>query len=197
MNQYKRMTRNVAPMVVGNAVLLLSCCAGPRSLDSAIIAADEQAYLGAVSGSSSTPRDLFFRERAAQSHQSVEQVMAADLALSTTKNPFSARKDPTAVSRGAVIYKYNCMNCHGVHADGRGPESVEPTEPMDFHRFSTRFAVTLHGGAPSRWFRVIDEGTVSESGQDPLGNPLVMESFHDTLAREQIWLVVTYLQSLQ
>ena len=193
----RRVTDGVFSCVTAGALLMLNCCAGPRSLDTAINAVDEQAYLGAMSGSSSTPRESFFRERAAQSQRSIEQIMAADLAMSATKNPFNARKDPVAVSRGAVIYKYNCMNCHGVEADGNGAEVPQPTESMDFHRFSTRFAVTLHGGAPSRWFRVIDEGTVSETGVDPQGKPLVMEPFHDTLAREQIWLVVTYLQSLQ
>ena len=89
------------------------------------------------------------------------------------------------------------MSCHGADAKGSGPEMTQSTEEMNFHRFSTRFAVTLHGGAPSKWFRVIDEGVASETGVDVEGRPLVMKPFHDILAREQIWLVVTYLQSLE
>jgi mono/diheme cytochrome c family protein len=64
---------------------------------------------------------------------------------------------------------------------------TQPTSNMNFHRFGVRFAVTLHGGAPRKWFDRISNGVVG---------PPAMPAFKDTLAREQIWLTVTYLQSL-
>jgi mono/diheme cytochrome c family protein len=162
----------------------------------AIRPADEQDYMLAVSGKADAPRTAFLRAKANQTGQSYAEAEAADLALSTTSNPFNARRDPDAVSRGAVIYKHNCMRCHGANADGYGPDVSAPTSDMGFRQFSTRFAVTLHGGAPSKWFRIISDGVMSSEAVDAGGLPLVMAPFRETLAREQIWLTVTYLQSL-
>ena len=36
----------------------------------------------------------------------VDEARTRDQSLSTTRKPFTARKDPTAVSRGAVVYKH-------------------------------------------------------------------------------------------
>lgn len=189
-------TAGCGVLTLVGAAITMHGCAGPQPLDKAIHANDEQAYLGAMSDAALTPREAFYRARAGSTGMSVEEVKAQDVALSTTKNPFSARHDPEAVSQGAVLYKYNCMNCHGANADGHGSDVPTPTDEMNFHKFSTRFAVTLHGGAPSKWFRIINDGTTSAQGHDANGQPLVMEPFSDKLAREQIWLIVTYLQSL-
>jgi mono/diheme cytochrome c family protein len=178
------------------AATFTSACSGPQPLHIAVQEDDEQAYLTMLADDEAiSPREAFLRDRARTAGQSIEQAIAADELLSTTKNPFRAKKDSRAVSRGAVIYKYNCMRCHGADVDGRGPDMTEPLPEMDFHRFATRFAVTIHGGAPSRWFRVIRDGLTSEHlGAD--GQPLIMQPFARELSQEQIWLVVTYLQSL-
>jgi mono/diheme cytochrome c family protein len=183
-------------MMAGTIGLAMHACSGPQPLHVAIRPADEEAYLGVLANESQTPREAFLRTKAVASGQSFEQVEAADRAISATENPFRARHDPKAVSQGAVIYKYNCMNCHGANADGRGPEASQPTDAMNFHRFATRFAVTLHGGAPSKWFRIISDGATAAEANESHDKPLTMEPFRDKLAREQIWLVVTYLQSL-
>lgn len=71
--------------------------------------------------------------------------------------------------------------------------ATHPTK--DFHAFGKRFAVTLHGGAPRAWFKKISEG-YGETVNYPSGSGPAMPTFKDTLAREQIWLAITYLQSL-
>ena len=81
------------------------------------------------------------------------------------------------------------------NADGAGTDLAQPVEALSFHDFGTRFAVTLHGGAPKKWFRTINEGA------DPLevdwtDQPIVMQGYKEQLSREQIWLLVTYLQSI-
>ena len=197
-NQFSptKLTTSASLAAMAGIAIILHACSGPQPLDIAIRPTDELAYLGALSGDGVMPREVFLRAKSNATGKTFEQVEQEDLSLSTTKNPFNAKKDPEAVSRGAVIYKYNCMNCHGIDATGHGPEMPQSSEEMDFHRFSTRFAVTLHGGAPSKWFRIIDEGVTSEMGVDAEGKPLIMKPFHDNLAREQIWMVVTYLQSL-
>jgi len=65
----------------------------------------------------------------------------------------------------------------------------------DFHAFGKRFAVTLHKGAPRSWFRKINEG-YGDTVTYPDGAGPAMPAFGQKLAREQIWLVITYLQSL-
>jgi mono/diheme cytochrome c family protein len=93
------------------------------------------------------------------------------------------------------MYKIHCARCHGVNADGEGPSALPDHQATSFKTFGKRFASTLHGGAPRKWFRVISEG----SGEDvdyPDGRTSAMPPFGNKLTREQIWLVITYLQSL-
>ncbi|MFQ5590391.1 MAG: c-type cytochrome [Phycisphaerae bacterium] len=170
-------------------------CSGPIPLSVAIHSADEDAYLTYIHNRAQSPREAFYAWKAEMNGRSVAEVRVADNALSTGHNPFSARKDNRAVSQGAVIYKYNCRSCHGERADGRGRDVTYPQPTMDAHRFAKRFAATIHGGAPRKWFRRISEGRTSEI-VNPDGTRNTMPPFANTLAREQIWLVITYLQSL-
>ncbi len=73
--------------------------------------------------------------------------------------------------------------------DGGGAEMGKRAQ------FGKRFAVTLHGGAPRAWFKKISEGFGAPVTY-PTGPGTAMPAFKDVLAREQIWLVITYLQSL-
>ncbi|GMV97965.1 MAG: hypothetical protein AMXMBFR83_23180 [Phycisphaerae bacterium] len=170
-------------------------CSGPRPLNEAIRPADEQAYLAALREHPEPPRLAFYHWKARTTGRSLSEVERADQALSTTRNPFDANRDPVAVSRGAVVYKAHCLTCHGENADGRGPTMPALLPRMDFHAFDKRFAVTLHRGAPRTWFRKINEGYTSEVVNAD-GSLNTMPPFKDTLAREQIWLAITYLQSL-
>ncbi|MCG3181522.1 MAG: hypothetical protein BIFFINMI_03918 [Phycisphaerae bacterium] len=171
-------------------------CSGPRPLGVAIRPADKEAWSAAVAANPSrTPRDIFLAQRARETGQSVEQATAADAALSHTRNPFDANKDPEAVSRGAVLYENYCSRCHGPDADGRGPDMPRVVESMNWHAFGTRFAVTIHRGAPRSWFSKIHDG--HDGGAKAAdGRALVMPAFKDELAVEQIWLLITYMQSL-
>ena len=177
------------------AALLLWACAGPQPLSRAIRPTDKAEYDKLVPTPAASPRQAFLQARARERGISVAQAEQQDLALPTNHNPFSARHDPAAVSRGAVLFQANCTQCHGPNADGAGTNLKQPVPELSFHDFATRFVVTLHGGAPRKWFRTIDQGAepLQVDWQD---QPIVMNAYHDTLAREQIWLLVTYLQSL-
>jgi mono/diheme cytochrome c family protein len=177
--------------------LILSCCSGPQPLSRAINPADETEYLAMIGDPNETPRRVFLQARAAKQELTIDEAEQQDLALSTTKNPFNARSDQDAVSRGAVIYKHECLMCHGENADGRGPAMPVAIPAMDFHRSGMRFAVTVHGGAPRSWFRTIHDGTsVEVEDNDGTSLTLDMPAYGERLAREQIWLVITYLQSV-
>lgn len=176
-------------------LLGVGACSGPQPLNVAIRAADESAYTEALDQHASSPRDAFLAWKASLTGKPVAELATADAALSTTSNPFNANRDPVAVSRGAVIYKAHCMRCHGEEVRGGGKDMLPEHPCKDFHAFGKRFAVTLHGGAPRAWFGKISEGFGPEV-RYPGGSSRAMPAFGDQLAREQIWLVITYLQSL-
>jgi len=176
-------------------MLVIWGCAGPQSLRTAIRPVDEESYRSAIEKHSETPRQAFYEWKAETTGQAVDEIEQADQSLSTTRNPFDANRDSVAVSRGAVVYKVHCMSCHGENADGRGPAMTAQLPRMDFHAFDKRFAATVHRGAPRAWFRKINDGYVSTIVNAD-GSTNSMPAFRDVLAREQIWLAVTYLQSL-
>jgi mono/diheme cytochrome c family protein len=185
----------VTVLGIGAITVAVSSCSGPQPLAVAIRPADEAAYYRFLSLHRDTPREAFFAWESASTHQPVEEVARADAQISKTRNPFDAHRDPAAVSRGAVIYKAHCISCHGENTDGQGSAFFEPTPKMDFHTFGKRFASTLHRGAPRTWFKKIDEGYTSKHTNADDSHSK-MPAFGDTLAREQIWLAITYLQSL-
>lgn len=179
-------------------IMVATCClgcSGPQPLSVAIDPATESAYFDALNSVKKDARQAFANWMAKERKGSAEKILEADAGLSTTKNPFDANADPQAVSRGAVIYKAHCMRCHGENVDGRGPAALPDHPGKDFHAFATRFAVTLHRGAPRSWFRKITEG-FGEEVEYPEGRSTAMPPFGDKLTREQIWLAITYLQSL-
>lgn len=177
------------------AALIVAGCSGPQPLSMAIRPADEAAYMQSLKQNANSPRQAFFALKSRESGKSIPEHEQLDAQLSSTGNPFTARTDHAAVSLGAVIYKTHCANCHGDKADGRGPAMPVALATLDFHSFSKRFAATIHGGAPKAWFQKINEGVTSDT-LGPDAKPLAMPAFRDVLAREQIWLTITYLQSL-
>ena len=195
----RRIVHGTALLAIASAGLgaAVSGCSGPQPLDLAIDPRDEAAYAATCEAPGETPRHAFLAARAAQRGIPFEEADRFDRAISPTENPFQARSDQPAVSRGAVIYRHECMVCHGEHADGRGGQMPVQLESMDFHRFSQRVLITLKGGAKEKWFRTISQG-VTVDAKDPEGAvySVAMPAFSDRLAREQIWLAITYLQSL-
>lgn len=181
-----------APIVV----LTVACCSGPQPLSRAVDPDDAAIYLGMFESAEQTPRDAFLAWRSEMLGITVEEAAARDAALGSRRNPFNARRDLSAVSRGAVIYSNECMDCHGPNADGTGPMMPGPLDSMDFHRFGMRFAVGLHNGAPKSWFRTLRDGASAEVElEDGTSAVVEMPGYSDRLAVEQIWLLVTYLQS--
>ncbi|MBI4581235.1 MAG: cytochrome c [Planctomycetes bacterium] len=189
---------------VGTWALLAAACSGPQPLPIAVHPHDRQHYADSLRRYGGSPRQAFFAARAAQTGQTIQDLEAADARISGDRNPFKANADPAAVSQGAVLFQALCVRCHGADARGAGPDVLPDHPCKDFHAFDKRFAVTLHGGAPRAWFHKISEGsgpTVQyrpsrASGSNDDGASTAMPAFKDSLAREQVWLVVTYLQSL-
>ena len=191
-------TARTAARILGVAALcVMASCAGPQPLSRAIRPQDEQAYDEMMRGGDPSPRLAFLKRRAEELGITFAEAERRDKGLSSTRNPFNARRDPAAVSRGAVIYKNECMACHGEHVDGRGPALPLPLDSLNFHRTGLRWDITMRGGAAAKWFKTIENGTSVEV-KDPSGTPITisMPPFKDRLAREQAWLAVTYLQSL-
>ena len=186
----KTALRLAAPLTV-----LALACSGPQPLKVAIRGPDLQSYQAAVARYGPSPKQAFIAARAAETGRTAEEIAAQDERISTTRNPFKAARDPSAVSKGAVIYQAMCMRCHGENVGGNGPDMLPAHPTKDFHAFDKRFAVTLHGGAPRAWFNKISNG-YGPTVESPSGPGQAMPPFKDALAREQIWLAITYLQSL-
>ncbi len=181
--------------VFGMVLLVLASCAGPQSLKIAIDPVDEDGYVNQLNKVNGDARLGFAHWMAELRGSSLEEVLAADETLAMTKNPFDAHKDPRAVSRGAVMYKLHCARCHGVDADGKGASAMPQYPPTSFKTSGKRFAAGLHRGAPKKWFRVISGGS-GDVIKYPGGSTRAMPAFGDQMTREQIWLTITYLQSL-
>jgi mono/diheme cytochrome c family protein len=189
-------SRRVALVLMGVvAPLALSGCAGPLPLSVAMDPQDEAAYLEYANEADLNGRVAFANWLAAERGISPEEVLRRDAELSDRRNPFDAYSDWQAVSRGAAIYNMSCMRCHGQDARGHGPATLEGYPANDFKSFGNRFAATLHRGAPRKWFRSIRDGS-GEIVEYPDGETTAMPPFRDELANEQIWLVITYLQTL-
>jgi len=191
-------------MLISGGVLLsgtifgfMVSCSGPQPLSRAIRPQDERAYTEMMSNGDQTPAQAFLTKRAQELGVSFDEAKRLDLALSDSKNPFKARHDPIAVSRGAVIYQNECMGCHGKNVDGRGEGLPVPLESLNFHKTGLRWDITMRGGAAGKWFKTIEDGTSVEAN-DENGQPITitMPSFGERLAKEQVWLAVTYLQSI-
>lgn len=174
---------------------LATSCSGPQRLSDAINPADEAAYLEHLNAEKLDGRLAYLKWKAQEEKVPLSQIERRDAEISTTRNPFDAHRDARAVSRGAVIYQFHCARCHGDDARGRGPSALPDHPANNFHGFDQRFASTLHRGAPKRWFKSITEG-YGEMVNYPDGTTPAMPPFGDKLAREQVWLVITYLQSL-
>lgn len=184
------------PDLAVGLLILIGSCAGPQPLPMAIHAQDEDAYVSKLNASNADARAAYANWMAAERMLTSEEVLQADNRISQTRNPFDAHHDPQAVSRGAVTYKMHCARCHGDDARGQGPSILADFPATDFKSFGKRFAATLHRGAPRKWFRVIRDGS-GDLVEYPDGHMTAMPAFGDKLTREQIWLVITYLQSLE
>jgi len=197
-DRHARRTRQTIGVLTPVALaVLVGSCSGPQPLSNAIRLQDEQDYTAMLAGTDQTPAQAFLATKAKDLGISIEEARRQDEAISTKHNPFHARRDPSAVSRGAVIFKHECISCHGEHADGRGPALPVPLNSINFHKTGLRFDITIRGGSASKWFHTIQTGKEAHT-KDEACNPvtITMPGFHDRLTKEQTWLAVTYLQSM-
>jgi mono/diheme cytochrome c family protein len=102
------------------------------------------------------------------------------------------------VKRGAYIYYYRCMPCHGVTGRGDGPaaDTMWP-RPRDFTAETLviaspqpkfKFRTTKQGWLPidSDLYRTISRGLSGTA----------MEGWNNVLSPEEIWQVIAYVQTL-
>ncbi len=96
--------------------------------------------------------------------------------VDSLKNPFKG--DEEAIKAGELLYKRKCRSCHGRAGDGQGVGAADlSTPPADF---------TL----PSFWEQ--SEGSIFwkiEEGRND------MTSFRGELDEEEIWQIITYIES--
>ena len=99
----------------------------------------------------------------------------------TRKNPAAA--DATTLAAGKAIYKDKCQRCHGPGGLGDGPDAEPDATDMDLTN-------------PKRAGRNPD-GVVYYKVLNGRRRPYKMPPFKDELSEQQIWNVVTYVQSLR
>ena len=97
--------------------------------------------------------------------------VATPTTTAPARNPFSG--DPKAVTQGAVLFRQECMFCHGVSARGgvRGPDLTT--------------GAWSHGGADAEVARTISAG-VPGTAMPP-----------NKLTEDEIWQIVAYLRTLE
>jgi mono/diheme cytochrome c family protein len=97
------------------------------------------------------------------------------------KNPFAA--DAGAVAAGKQLYGKNCQRCHGPQGKGDGPDAdPDNQEDMD---------LTLARRAARN-----PDGVVFYKAWNGRSKPK-MPAFKDTLTKDQVWQIVTYVQTLR
>jgi len=97
--------------------------------------------------------------------------LSAQAAQPPSTNPFTG--DRAAATQGAVLFRQECVFCHGVAAKGgmRGPDLTTGS--------------WSHGGSDAELFRTINDG-VPGTAMPP-----------NALPNQEIWRIITYLRSVQ
>ena len=91
-----------------------------------------------------------------------------------------AQTQLSTTDRGQRIYQRNCLHCHGVGLDGKGPDAVSfRVPPTNFHTYLSR----LKDDAEL-------EKTIKQ-GKQFLG----MHNWGDTLTDEQVHDLIAYIRS--
>ena len=94
------------------------------------------------------------------------------LAQVTADTPNPMAGNPAAVETGGAVFgKFNCAGCHAYDlTGGMGPDLTDTT--------------WIYGGKPGEIFHSIAEGT-----------PRGMPPWKDRMTTDEIWQVITYIQS--
>ena len=97
------------------------------------------------------------------------------------KNPFSG--DPKAVETGKTLFKKHCERCHGPGGKGDGPDAdPDVQEDMD---------LTVAKRAARN-----PDGVVFYKAWNGRSKPK-MPAVKDDLTKEQLWQIVSYVQTLR
>lgn len=102
---------------------------------------------------------------------------AAPMAERKRTNPIPLTEE--SVQRGEELYINNCIACHGVKGDGKGPDApyIDP-KPSNLKAMAAH-----HPDGDLAW--------KIKKGKGP------MPSWEDEFTEEQIWDLVNYIQSLK
>jgi mono/diheme cytochrome c family protein len=98
----------------------------------------------------------------------------------TKKNPLTA--DAKTLASGKALFKDKCQRCHGPGGLGDGPDADPDATEMDLTN-------------PKRTERN-DDGTVFYKVSNGRKRPK-MPAFKEEMNEQQIWTVVTYVQTLR
>jgi mono/diheme cytochrome c family protein len=97
------------------------------------------------------------------------------------KNPFAG--DAKALATGKELYSKNCQRCHGPGGKGDGPDA-DPDAMQDMDLTVARRAARN------------PDGIVFYKAWNGRKKPK-MPAVKDTLTKEQLWQIVTYVQTLR
>lgn len=100
----------------------------------------------------------------------------------TKKNPLTA--DPATLATGKALFTDKCQRCHGPGGLGDGPDA-EPDAAEDMDLTNPRRADRNPDGVV--YYKILNGRR----------RPHKMPPFKDELTEQQIWSVVTYVQSLR
>ena len=114
--------------------------------------------------------------------QTAPKAAAAASASDAGEKPSAST--PEAVARGAALFQANCVACHGVNADGKGPAAVAFTPPP--RNFTDPAAKWTQGREPAQIFATVTGG-VPGTG---------MAGFGAALTDAQRWDLAHYIGSL-
>ena len=107
-------------------------------------------------------------------------LIGAMFALILTSAGTLAETRLSTTDRGQLIYQRNCLHCHGVALDGKGPDAASlSVPPANFHTYLSR----LKDDAEF-------EKTIKQ-GKQFLG----MHNWADTLTDEQVHDLIAYIRS--
>ena len=97
------------------------------------------------------------------------------------KNPVAG--DATAIAAGKQLFSKNCQRCHGPQGKGDGPDA-DPDNQQDMDLTVARRAARN------------TDGVVFYKVWNGRSKPK-MPTFKDTLTKDQVWQIVSYVQTLR
>ena len=97
------------------------------------------------------------------------------------KNPFADNQQ--AVAKGKTLFEKNCKRCHGESGKGDGPDG-DPDHQQDMDLTQAQRAARN------------PDGVVFYKAWNGRARPK-MPAFKDTLSKDDVWKIVTYVQTLR